>query len=300
MTVPAPLAPPSQYRTQVQRVLWITLVLNLLVAGAKFAVGMLVHSLTLVGDAAHSAIDGFNNVIGLLAVGVAAKEADADHPYGHSKFETLAAFVLSGLLFLTCVQIAIEAVQRIVHPPERGTDATPWAFAVALGTLAVNFGVSVYENRRGKQLNSDFLIADAAHTRSDVLVTLTVVASLVCVRLGIPRADAFLSLLIAAFIARIGFQVFRRTLPVLVDASAVDETLVQDVVAAVPGVHTPHAVRSRRAGNMVFVEMHVLVDANQDTAATHALTEAIEEALTARLGPTTATIHVETTRNCGW
>lgn len=289
-----------RYRIAVQRVLWITLGLNLGVALAKFIVGLMVHSLTLVGDSAHSAIDGFNNVIGLLAVGMAAKDADADHPYGHSKFETLAAFVLSGLLFLTCAQIAIEGVKRIISPPARAPEATVLAFAVALVTLFINQGVARYEAKRGRELRSDFLMADAAHTRSDVLVTITVLASLVCVKLGYARVDSVLSLAVAGFIGRIGYQVFRRTLPVLVDASAVDEALVHEIVQTIPGVHAAHAIRSRRAGSMVFVEMHVVVPSDHDAATAHALTEAVEQALTQRLGPTTATIHVETTRDCGW
>jgi len=300
----SPAVPQSEetrrYRLAVQRVLWITLGLNIGVALAKFVVGLAVHSLSLVGDAAHSAIDGFNNVIGLVAVGMAAKDADADHPYGHSKFETLAAFVLSGLLFLTCAQIAIEAVKRLISPPTHVPEARIAAFAVALVTLLVNQGVARYEGKRGRELNSDFLIADAAHTRSDVLVTLTVLASLVCVKLGYPRFDSVLSLVVAGFIGRIGYQVFRQTLPVLVDASAVDETLVHEIVRSIPGVEAPHAVRSRRSGSMVFVEMHLIVAAEHDATAAHAITEAVEAALTRKLGPTTATIHVETTRDCGW
>jgi cation diffusion facilitator family transporter len=292
--------PRHAYRRAVQRVLWATLVLNVVVAVAKLIVGLRANSLTLIGDAAHSSVDGVNNVIGLLAVGMAAKEADADHPYGHSKFETLAAFVLSGLLFLTCAQIAIEAVQRLLRAPAEPPRATLEAFVVAIATLIVNFGVSSYEGRRGRALDSDFLIADAAHTRSDMLVTAAVLCSLVFVRLGVPRVDAAVSLVVAAFIGRIGYAVFRRTLPVLVDASAVDEARVQEIVRAVSGVRSAHAIRSRRAGDMVFIEMHVLVEPRQETEATHALTEAVETALARALGPTMATIHVETQRDCGW
>ena len=288
------------YRQAVQRVLWLTLALNLIVSAAKLGVGLAIHSLTLVGDAAHSAVDAFNNVIGLVAVGVAAKEADADHPYGHSKFETLAAFVLSGFLFLTCAQIATEAFRRLWHAPSHPTQASAAGFAVAVGALLVNLGVAMYEAQRGRQLQSEFLIADSAHTKSDVLVTCTVLLSLLAVRLGFQRMDSILSFVVAGFIGRIGYQVFRRTLPVLVDASAVAESRIQELVATVPGVRSAHAIRSRRAGSMVFVEMHVLVEPNQDTDATHALTEAVELALGRELGPTTATIHVETSRDCGW
>jgi cation diffusion facilitator family transporter len=298
LRVDAPAASRSAYARGVQRVLWITLFLNLGVAVAKLIVGLTTHSLTLMGDAAHSSIDSINNVVGLIAVTYAAREADADHPYGHSKFETLAAFVLSGLLFLTAAEILMEAVKRLIGRTQTMPEATPVAFVVVIGTLLVNFGVSRYEARRGRELGSEFLLADAAHTRSDLLVTGTVLSSLLLVRLGQPRLDAALSLLVAGFIGSIGYSVFKHTFPVLVDASAVDEHKLLGIVQSVPGVLSAHAVRSRRAGDLVFVDMHLLVEPG-DTETTHALTEAVEAALERNLGRTSATIHVETTRDCG-
>ena len=293
-----PAATRAHYGRSVKRVLWITLGLNLGVALAKLAVGLAVSSLTLIGDGAHSAIDGINNIVGLVAVSVAARDADAEHPYGHRKFETLAAFVLAGFLFLTCAQIAVEAIKRLVGLQQAHPHATPLAFAVVVSTLVVNMGVTRYEARRGRELKSDFLIADAAHTRSDVLVTVTVLVSLLLVRWGWPRVDSALSLVVAALIGRIGYQVFKRTVPVLVDASAVDAKQLQEIVRSVPGVVEAHAVRSRRAGDLVFIDMHLLVEPT-DTESAHALTEAVETALQQALGPTSATIHVETSRDCG-
>jgi len=294
-----PQAALATYRKSVQRVLWITLLLNLGVALAKLIVGLASSSLALLGDAAHSAIDTANNIVGLVAVAVAAQEADKSHPYGHSKIETLAAFVLAGLLFVTCFNLAVEAVKRLVGFHATTTVATPAAFAVVLGTLLVNVAVSRYEARRGAQLGSEFLLADAAHTRSDVLVTLTVLTSLAFVRLGVPHVDAALSLLIAALIGAIGYKVFQRTVPVLVDASALDERRVLEVVGSVPGVQDPHAIRSRRAGHDVFLDLHIVVDPNTDTETAHAVTEAVEQALDDAFGPTSATVHVETSRHCG-
>jgi cation diffusion facilitator family transporter len=198
---------------------------------------------------------------------------------------------------MTSGEIAITAVRRLLRgqePPE----VTWIAYAVAGGTLLVNFGVSRWEAARGRALNSEFLLADAAHTQSDVLVTSTVLASLAMSQLGIAHIDSILSLAVAGFIGRISWQVFKRTLPVLVDASAVDEARVQDIVGTVPGAISAHAVRSRRTGGRVFVEMHLLVEPT-DTVTAHAVTEDVERALESALGPTSATIHVETTRDCG-
>lgn len=288
-----------EYRHAVQRVLWITLVLNVAVALAKLVVGLMSNSLSLIGDAAHSAVDTANNVVGLVAVGVATRDADEGHPYGHSKIETLAAFVLAGLLFMTCFNLGVEAIKRLLGYRTASPEVTPVAFVVVIVTLLVNLWVSRYEARRGRELGSEFLLADAAHTRSDILVTLTVLVSLVLVRLGLPHIDAALSLVIAGLIGYIGYEVFQRTVPVLVDASALDEKHVRHLVDALPGVFDTHAVRSRRAGDLVFVDLHIVVDPETDTETAHAVTEAVEQVLEKEFGPTSATVHVETSRNCG-
>ncbi len=300
MSEPATQLERRDYRRAVQRVLWITLVLNVAVALAKLAAGLATRSLSLLGDSAHSGVDAANNIVGLVAISVATRAADEGHPYGHSKIETLAAFTLSGLLFVTCFNLALEAIKRLMGFRETSPEATPMAFVVVLVTLVVNIAVSRYEARRGHELRSEFLLADAAHTRSDVLVTLTVLASLLLVRLGLGHVDAALSLVIAGLIGFIGWQVFQRTVPVLVDASAVDEKKVRGVVDGVPGVLNTHAVRSRRAGDLVFLDLHIVVDPETDTETAHAVTEAVEHALEVTFGPTSATVHVETTRHCGY
>jgi cation diffusion facilitator family transporter len=164
----------------------------------------------------------------------------------------------------------------------------------------VNLFVARYEAYKARQLNSDFLMADAAHTRSDVLVTVTVLVSLIMVRLGWSRIDPVLSLLIALMIGRIGFQVFQRTVPVLVDASALGEEAVRREVENVPGVMNAHAIRTRRSGDMIFVELHILIDPSTDAEEAHDITEHVEERLVQAFGPTTATVHVETSRHCGF
>ena len=291
--------PDGNYRREVHRVLWITLVLNLLVAIAKLIVGIAANSLSVIGDAAHSAVDSANNIVGLVAVHIASKGADDDHPYGHSKIETLAAFVLAGLLWVTCFENAIEAIRRLFQRQEEVSLATPAAFVVILTTLVVNVFVSQYEARKARQLRSDFLMADAAHTRSDVLVTLTVLVGLVLVKFGWGRVDALLSMLIAVMIGRIGFQVFQRTVPILVDASALEENTVRRVVEQVDGVENAHAIRTRRAGEVIFLDLHIVIDPGLGSEQAHDVSERVEEKLADAFGLTSSTVHVETSRHCG-
>lgn len=284
-----------EYQRGVRRVLVLTLVLNLVVVVGKLIAGVLAGSLSVISDAIHSMTDSLNNVIGLVVTKYAAAEPDESHPYGHAKFETLAAFVIAGLLFVTCYQIGVSALSRLFSKDAAPPEITALTIGVMIATIVINIIVTVYEHREGKRLNSQFLIADAIHTRSDVLVSLSVLAGLVLVKMGFVWLDPVVSLGVAAFIAWNGYLIFKTTVPVLVDAAPVPMGRIAKVAEGVPGVHSVHDVRARSHGGEMFVEMHLHVAATleDDLIATHAITEAVEKSLIDEFGKVTATIHVE-------
>ena len=293
-----PITPTStltDYQRGVRRVLLLTLVLNLAVVVGKLVAGILAGSLSVISDAIHSATDSLNNIIGLVVTKYAAAEPDETHPYGHAKFETLAAFVIAGLLFVTCYQIGVSAVSRLfakdVAPPE----ITALTIGVMVATIIVNIFVTVYEHREGQRLNSQFLIADAIHTRSDVLVSCSVLAGLVLVKLGFVWLDPVVSLGVAAFIAWNGYQIFKATVPALVDAAPFPIARIAEIAESVTGVHSVHDVRARAHGGEIFVEMHLHIAAKieEDHILSHAITEAVEKKLSEEFGKVTTTIHVE-------
>jgi cation diffusion facilitator family transporter len=162
-------------------------------------------------------------------------------------------------------------------------------------TIAANIIVTVYEHREGKRLQSAFLIADAAHTRSDVLVSCSVLAGLLIIRLGYVWLDAVVSLGVAVVIAWTGYKIFKTTVPVLVDAAPVPAKRIEEIAVSVPGVHSVHDVRSRVHGGAMLVEMHLHVnsEAERDHIASHAITEEVERRLEKEFGKVVATIHVE-------
>src|SRR5690242_3874964 len=129
----------------------------------------------------------------MLLVRVAARAPDENHPYGHDKFETLGALAIVGFLSITCFELLRSGVSALMsnRAPDRIESSD---IAVITGTLAVNAFVVWYERRRGRELGSSFLLADAAHTGSDILVTLMAIASLVLTRLGWPRLDGALAI----------------------------------------------------------------------------------------------------------
>jgi cation diffusion facilitator family transporter len=284
-----------EYQRGVRRVLVLTLVLNLIVVIGNLIAGVLAGSLSVISDAIHSATDSLNNIIGLIVTKYAAAEPDENHPYGHAKFETLAAFVIAGLLFVTCYEIGSSAISRLFSKDTAPPEITLLTIGVMIATVIINIIVTVYEHREGKRLNSEFLIADAIHTRSDVLVSLSVLAGLFLVKWGFVWFDPVVSLGVAAFIAWNGYQIFKTTVPVLVDAAPVPLQSITEIAEGVPGVHSVHNVRARMLGGEMFVEMHlhIAVNLEDDHILSHAITEAVEKKLEKEFGKVTATIHVE-------
>src|SRR5688572_16465195 len=189
------------------------MVANAVVVLAKGAAGWSAHSLSVLADAAHSSVDAWNNVMGLVLVGMAAKDPDAEHPYGHAKFETVGALAIVAFLSVTVYELVSSATLRLIG---RGSGpeplATPAAIAVMVFSAIINALVAHYETKRGQELHSELLIADAAHTRSDIYASLGVVIGLLLVRFGYPRADAAFTLLVAVVIARAGWRILQTTI----------------------------------------------------------------------------------------
>lgn len=262
---------------RVRRVLVWILVLNALVALAKAAAGWLAGSLSLLADAAHSGFDGSSNLVGLVAVTLAAQGPDREHPYGHHRFEVIGAGGIGVFLALVVWGIVEGALERLRDP--RPVDVTALSFAALLGTLIINIFVARYERRAGEELKSPVLLADAQHTRSDVFATLAVLTALVCTKLGLPYADAGIALLIAAYVGWIALRLLLQSANVLADRAAIAPEEVERVARAVKGVIDCHDVRTRGPQGAVFADLKVHVDPDISVKAAHDIADAVETAL---------------------
>src|SRR5262249_2651495 len=197
------------YHRGVRRVLIVTLALNILVVAGKLIAGLLAGSLSVVSDAIHSSVDSLNNIVGLVVMRYATAEPDESHPYGHAKFETLAAFAIAGFLFVTCYQISLSAIKKLFSHELSAPEITAFTIGAMVVTIVVNIFIAVYERREGLRLRSEFLVADAIHTRSDILVSISVLAGLFLIRVGYVWFDPIASLGVAGFIAWNGYQIFK-------------------------------------------------------------------------------------------
>ena len=286
-------------RKQVQKVLSITLGLNLLVMGLKAAVGWKIGSLSLQADALHSVTDSANNILGLFASHLSAPQPDRDHPYGHQKFEAIGALGIAAFLSIACFEILKGAGERILQGGQPVPVSGPelWLVLIVLG---INIFVAFYERNEGRRLGSPLLIADAYHTMSDIWVTMTVLIGLIGIwqgrRWNLPQLqwlDVILAFPVAFFVLRSGWIVIKTNLPWLVDEMAIAPEAISKIIMSVPGVVNCHDIASRGLlGRQVFIEMHLIVDAG-DVEAAHQITEAVEARLEERFSPVRVVIHVE-------
>lgn len=283
---------PSARTREITTVLATILVLNLAVAAAKLWYGRVSGALGIQADGLHSLLDGASNVIGLVAVMVASRPPDANHPYGHRKYETFAALAVAVMMIFGCWEIAEAAIHRLRHPAAPTITGT--GFVVLLATLAVNLGVTVYERRAGRRLQSEMLVADAAHTGSDVMATLLVLASFGAMKLGWAWADLLAAALVVGLVLRSGFEILTGTLSTLADERRVEPGLVEEEALREEGTLEVHNVRSRGPLDDVHVDLHVLVDPRMPIADAHALGHRVEARLRARWPAfTDVVVHVE-------
>lgn len=264
----------------IRRVLILTLIANLLVAGAKVVYGNVTGSIAMTSDGFHSFFDGTSNVIGLIGVRIASYPPDANHPYGHRKYETLFTMAIASMILFTCYQILQKAF--LSFHEEHRTIVTTFSFIVMIATMGINIAVMIYESKKGKELQSDFLIADAKHTRSDILSTVFVILSLILTKLGYARADAILGIIIAILIAKIGYGILRRASDVLVDTACIDTYEVENVVKGILGVKGCHDIRTRGTDHSTFLDLHVTVDPQVSLIMAHEIADRVESAVKAR------------------
>lgn len=278
---------------KVKGVLWLILGLNLAVAAGKLLYGLRIGSVSMQADGFHSTFDGTSNVVGLVAMWLASRPADADHPYGHSKYETYASAVIGAMLVLAAWEIGSQAVGRLIgggEPPRVDLGS----FVVMGVTLAINVFVSWYEGRRGRELKSDVLIADAAHTGSDILVSVGVMIGLGLVMLGFPLADPVIALLVAGAILWTAWGVFKQATSILSDTARLALSNVCDVALAVEGVLGCHGIRTRGLSHQVHVDLHIQVDGQATVACGHAIAERVEREICEKIpGVVDVIVHLE-------
>jgi len=286
----------SNARTQrtrgIQRVLVGVLLLNIFVAVAKLGYGLYTNSLSMTADGLNSLLDGASNVVGLVGLAVAARPPDPNHPYGHRRFETLTSMAIALFMLLALFEIVQRSIERLHH--DVTPEVTAISFVVMLGTLVVNIGVTTWERRAASRLSSSILLADARHTGSDVFVTLSVIAGLIAVSLGLSWADVALALVVAAVIAWSAWQIIREAALSLSDEAVASTERIEQAARSVAGVRGIHNIRTRGGEGMIWVDLHIQVDPGMPVDQAHDISSEVAARIEHEIGETAdVTVHIE-------
>ncbi len=283
----------------VYRVLLRVLFLNLAVAAAKLTLGYATGAVSVISDGFHSLTDAASNVMGFVGLRASRKPPDEDHPYGHRKYETLAAAGIFIFLLFVVMEVTRAALSRLSGGA--APTVTALSFVVMLVTLAINVFVVKYEAGEARRLNSELLLADSLATRSDILTSCAVLVTLVAVRLGYPVLDAAGGLVIAFFIARTGWEIGRNTSRVLSDRVVLDEDDIRRVVMSAPEVVGCHRIRSRGSLDHTFLDLHVWFPPEMSLHEAHRLSHIVKDRLMERYPQIAdAIIHIEPPPAVGW
>lgn len=279
---------------KIRWVLILTMLLNFVATVIKLSAGLVSGALSLVADGIDSLFDGISNLVGLIGLNVASRPPDSDHPYGHRKFETIAALIIAFLLFLTSWQLIQTAWERW------WSDTVPeiniWTGVALIGSMLIQGGTSIYEYRQGRKLRSEVLVADALHTRASILISLSVLGGLFLVSIGYPKADPILAAIVALLIAKIGVDILRETLPVLVDRAAFEPAKIANIVDQVGGIESFHRLRSRGATGSAAIDLHIRVSPDKTVREANAIADEVRRRLLLLDGVSDVTVHVEAER----
>ncbi|MEW6252493.1 MAG: cation diffusion facilitator family transporter [Planctomycetota bacterium] len=303
-----------------RRVALTSIAAAVLLTGLKLLVGLLTGSLGLLAEAAHSGLDLVAAVITFAAVRVSDRPADAEHLYGHAKFENLSALFETLLLLATCAWIIYEGIHRLAGPVVE-VDANIWAF-LAIGTsILIDVGRSRALLRVARKYNSQALEADALHFSTDVWSSTVVLIGLVLVRIGdwvgggtsdlplaplaparalMQRADAVAALVVALIVIWVSLRLGRRTVDVLLDRAPVGlQARIDAAVREVPGVLDCRQVRLRQAGQRTFADLEIDVARGLSLETSHEIGSRVEERLRGLLPEIDVVVHVNPVRSAG-
>lgn len=269
-------------RRGADRVCIISIAVNLLLAAFKLFAGLWARSGAMVSDAVHSASDVLSTLVVMLGVRLGGREADRDHPYGHERFECVAALLLAVLLGAVGLGIGWAGVHKLL-PGARQALSPPGALALAAAVVSVAVREAMYWYTRAaaRRLGSSALMADAWHHRSDALSSVGSFAGILGARLGAPILDPIAGLVICLFILKAAVDIFRDAVSRMTDRACGGETeaALRAAVLAQPGVLGVDSLHTRLFGDRIYLDVEIRADGQQSLTQAHAVAQRVHDAL---------------------
>ncbi|WP_193088325.1 cation diffusion facilitator family transporter [Advenella sp. FME57] len=262
-------------RSQVaRRSTWVSVAVNIILVIFQIIVGVFAQSQALIADAIHSLSDIFSDFVVLFANRHAARAADAGHPFGHRRFETIASLAIGLIMLGVGLAMVWSAGLRLTDPSTIPTVHMSALF-VAISVLMAKELLFRYMLNQAQRVRSALLVANAWHARSDAASSLVVGIGILANIAGFPMADPLAALLVGAMIARMGGKFSLRALSDLAD-HAVDDEIEQQIRQALhdtPNLQGFHDLKTRKSGDMVLVEVHLEFPSDMTILAAHDISE---------------------------
>lgn len=264
------------------RASWTTVVINVLLSAFKLAAGFFGHSAAMVSDGVHSLSDVLSTLIVIVSVKMANRKADQEHPYGHDRFENVAAMLLAGLLTATGLGIGWSGIKTIVGGNYQ-TLAMPRTIALvaAVVSIATKEGMYWYKRSAAKKTNSGALMADAWHHRSDALSSVGSFLGVFGARLGFPVLDSAASIVIALFIVKVSVDIFMDSVDKMIDRACDDETVeaIRSLILAQSDVKGIDMLKTRLFGNKIYIDVEISVDPDMSVWDGHEIAHTVHDVL---------------------
>ena len=277
-----------------RRSTWVSVAVNLVLSTLQVAVGLFVASQALIADGIHSLSDLAADFVVLLALKHSRKAPDADHHYGHQRYENAASLVLGALLLAVGVGMLWSAAGKLATP-EAIAPGSQVALGVALFTLLAKEGLFRYMLAVAERVRSSMLVANAWHARSDAASSLVVAVGIGGNLLGWPLLDPVAALIVGLMVGKMGWEFLWDALHDLTDRAATEEETraIEQEIRAVPGVLGVHDLRTRRTGDMILVDVHLEIDGNLSVREGHAIADEVHQRVMARHPVLNVLTHVD-------
>jgi len=277
-----------------RRSTWVSVAVNVVLSTVQVAVGLFVASQALVADGIHSLSDLAADFVVLLALRHSRKAPDADHHYGHQRYENAASLVLGALLLAVGVGMLWSAAGKLATP-EAIAPGSRVALGVALFTLLAKEGLFRYMLAVAERVRSSMLVANAWHARSDAASSLVVAVGIGGNLLGWPLLDPVAALIVGLMVGKMGWEFLWDALHDLTDRAASEEETraIEQEIRAVPGVLGVHDLRTRRTGDMILVDVHLEIDGDLSVREGHAIADQVHDRVMARHPVLSVLTHVD-------
>ena len=273
---------PGEFESVAVRISLLSVVGNLLLSLFKLLAGVLAHSGAMISDAVHSASDVISSFIVIIGVKIAARDADRDHPYGHERFECVAAIVLSVVLLVTGLFIGYKASGKITGAStEPAVIPGVLALVAAVVSIVCKEAMFWYTRHYARRIHSEALMAEAWHHRSDALSSVGALLGILGARMGYPVLDPVASLVICVFIAKAAYDIFRDAIDKMVDRSCSEETeqALRRCAENQDGVLAVDLLQTRVFGNRIYVDIEIAADGELSLRAAHEIAEQVHNAI---------------------